>query len=275
LTIRQICRIIPENEREQITVLPVHSPVQFGQTESSRFLPLAPLGPAAGRFLGPPGAVHLLHGHSSVYTAALLFACASGRPVAVIDGSMRFNSYIVSRLSSFLGLAPKEVLRRVHVTRSFTAFQTEAAATSKLPRFLLHTPCPLVVVTGLLDTYYDEQVRPRECRESLGRVMRTFARLARRGTHVLIADVDVGRAAPAGKEGLFALVEGGADEALLLRHDGARFSLDQAPDRGPNPRQEISHGTQQRHLHADHRQAQGNLEQVPSGAEERGPGAFR
>ena len=37
------------HSEEQITLLPVHSPVHFGQTESSRFLPLACLGAAAGR----------------------------------------------------------------------------------------------------------------------------------------------------------------------------------------------------------------------------------
>ncbi len=256
----------------------MHSPVYFGQTESSRFTPLAGLGPAAGRFLGFPGAVHLLHGHSSVYTAALLFACASKRPVAVIDGSMRFNSYIISRLSSFLGLPPKETLARIHVTRSFTAFQTEEAVTSKLPRFLARVPCPLVVVTGLLDTYYDEQVRPSECRESLGRVMRTFAALARGGAHVLIADVDVGRAAPPGKPDLFGLVRRGADEALLLGHDGADFYLDQDLHRDlhqtPNQQRSTPHGTQQRHLHAAHRPEQGGLEQVPAGPPEGRPGAL-
>jgi hypothetical protein len=262
---------------EQTTVLPMHSPVRFGQTESSRFLPLARLGAAAGRFLAPPGAVHLLHGHSSAHTAALLFACASRRPVAVIDGSMRFNSYLISRLSTFLGLVPKETLARVHVTRSFTAFQTEAAVTSKLPRFLSATPCPLVVVTGLLDTYYDEQVKPPECRESLGRVMRTFAGLARRGTHVLIADVDVASAAPPGKAGLFALVRNGADESLILKYDGGPGTIAGAVfylDHDLNFNRRPLYGTQQRHLHADHRQEPGGLEQVPSGAEEGRPGTL-
>jgi len=222
-----------------------------------------------------------LHGHSSVYTASLLLGCASGRPVAVVDGSMRFNSYIVSRLASFLGLDPKNTLKRTHVTRSFTAFQTEATITSKLPRFLARVPCPLVIVTGLLDTYYDEQVKPSECRESLGRVMRTFSGLAGRGTHVLIADVDVGAAAPPGKSDLFAIVSGGVDESLFLTHDGgydgANFHLNpkHEPTPDPNPTRSPSHGTQQRHLHADHRQEQGNLEQIPSGAEEGRPGTFR
>jgi hypothetical protein len=250
----------------QITVLPVHSPIRFGQTESSRFLPLAGLDGAAERFRRFPAAVHLLHGHSSVYTAALLLGCASKRPVAVIDGSMRFNSYLISRLASFLGLPPGRTLERVHVTRSFTAFQTEAAVTSKLPRFLYRTPCPLVIVLGLLDTYYDEQVRPSECRESLLRIMRTLKVLARRETHVLIADVDVAAAAPPGKGDLFSLVRKEAESALLLGHDGTNFFL--------NQERRTLHGPQQRHLHADHRQEQGNLEQVPAGSQEGRPGTL-
>jgi len=231
---------------------------------------MAGLDAAAVRFRTLPASVHLLHGHSSVYTASLLLGCASGRPVAVIDGSMRFNSYLISRLASFLGLDPKTTLKRTHITRSFTAFQTEATITSKLPRFLARVPCPLVIVIGLLDTYYDEQARPFECRESLKRIMRTFGELARRGTHVLIADVDVGTAAPPGKSDLFAIVSGGVDGSLFLRYDGARFHLNtNEQQRSP------SHGTQQRHLHADHRQEQGNLEQIPSGPEEGRPGTFR
>src|SRR2546422_6404000 len=73
-----------------------------------------------------PGAVHLLYGHSLVYTVSLLIGSAVNQPLAVVDGAMKFNSYTLSKIAALLGIPPKALLRKTHVTRSFTAFQTEA-----------------------------------------------------------------------------------------------------------------------------------------------------
>jgi len=82
-----------------------------------------------------------------------------------------------------------------------------------------------VIVLGLLDTYYDEQVKPPECSASLKRVMRVLAKVSALKTHILIADVDVGDNAPVGKKLLFPLVLREAGNAMLLSHDGTRFTL--------------------------------------------------
>lgn len=81
-----------------------------------------------------------------------------------------------------------------------------------------------MVILGLLDTYYDEQVKPNECRQSLQRILRTLRELAKQNIHVLIADVEVAEP-PKGKENLFQLVRNAVDIVTILepRYDGFHF----------------------------------------------------
>jgi len=174
---------------------------------------------ALSRVQRRPAAIHLLYGHSLVYTVSLLIGSALKQPLAVVDGAMKFNSYTLSKIAALLALPPKTLLQRTHVTRSFTAFQTEAAVTTKLPRFLNRTPCPLVILLGLLDTYYDEQVKPPECRQSLQRIVRTLRDLTAANVHVLIADTEAVNVPP-GKESLFHMIHHSADIAFRLKQNG-------------------------------------------------------
>ena len=174
---------------------------------------------------GSPGRIALLCGASGIFTLGLALAGATRQPFAVIDGAMRFNSYTLSRIAASLGMPPKELLRRTHVTRSFTAYQTEAAITLKLPRFLQGRPgCTLVVILGLLDTYYDEQVSPQECRGSIERVLEAVRQLASTNVHVLITDTEVSNA-PAGKEILFPMLRAAADMVVTLDTTEGRYAL--------------------------------------------------
>jgi hypothetical protein len=190
---------------------------------------------ALSRVQRRPAAIHLLYGHSLVYTVSLLIGSAMKHPFAVVDGAMKFNSYTLSKIAALLGLPPKTLLRRTHLTRSFTAFQMEAAVTTKLPRFIDRTPCPLVIILGLLDTYYDEQVKPRECRQSLQRIVHTLRELTASNVHVLIADTEAGNVPP-GKEELFHLIHHSADIVLRLEQNG----FEQDEERRPLPWGEIT-----------------------------------
>ncbi len=185
---------------------------------------LAGLDRAARQMLEPPGHLHLLYGDSGVFTAGLAIASATRRPLAVIDAATKFNSYTLARIAALLGIPPKLLLRRTQVTRSFTAFQTEAAITLKLPRFLAATSCRMVVILGLLHTYYDEQVKPHECRQSLERIVRALRADARANVQILIADVEVS-GAPPGKESLFSFLRESTDIVMRLDHAAAGYQL--------------------------------------------------
>jgi hypothetical protein len=179
---------------------------------------------AVRRLQRKPASLSLLSGHSGIFPLSLLMGGATRAPFAVIDGTMRFNSYTLSRIARSIGEHPQQLLRRVHLTRSFTAFQTEAAITVKLPRFLQNTPCPLVVILGLLDTYYDDQIKLHECRESLRRVIRFLQILPRKNIHVIIADLEVAQA-PAKKEELYQLIKKSVENLLTLTQENGTLRL--------------------------------------------------
>jgi hypothetical protein len=193
-------------------------------THTAELQPIAEFSIVARQFQTQPAKFHLLHGHSGVFTAGLIIGSATQQPIAVIDGAVRFNSYTLSKVATYLGIPAKTLLHRTHITRSFTAFQTEAAITTKLLRFLAIHSCRIVVILGLLDTYYDEQVKPHECLQSLQRIMHTLKELVKKNIHVLIADIEVVDP-PKGKENLFQLVKSAVDDIAILEINENGFQL--------------------------------------------------
>jgi len=192
-------------------------------------LPPLEIGTFIEHFQKRPVSLQLLCGHSGVYALSLLIGSADGSPLIVIDGTTRFNSYLLSRIAVQLHCSPREILRRTYVTRSFTAYQTEAAVTVKLPRFLQSRPlCRNILILGLLHTYYDDQVKPAECRQSLVRVLQKLRQFARNGRRVLIADVQVD-AAPQGKENLFRIVRQHVECTTMLTSGGEHLQLQEIP----------------------------------------------
>jgi hypothetical protein len=196
----------------------------FTERQATSLQPIAEFGDAVHRLQERPAKLHLLCGHSGIFTLSLAMGSAAQQPIAVIDGAVRFNSYTLSKIAHSLGMEAKALLHRTHVTRSFTAYQTEAAITLKLTRFLASSHCRIVVILGLLDTYYDEQVQPHECRQSLRRILSTLRSLVDRNIHVLIADLEV-TTPPQGKEDLFRLVKEAADTVTVLEPNENGFRL--------------------------------------------------
>lgn len=176
------------------------------------------------QFRERPAQLHLLYGHSSCYFISLAIGSAIQQQFAVIDGAMKFNSYRLSRIATFFSLPPRTVLQRIHLTRSFTAFQTEAAITTKLPRFIASHYCRNVIILGLLDTYYDEQVRSSECRQSLQRIFSTLHTLRRMNIHILLADTNLDDP-PAGKTDLFRLMCNAADHVVKIQLENTIVQL--------------------------------------------------
>jgi hypothetical protein len=150
----------------------------------------------------PPGKLFCLHGSNAVFRLSLNLAArglAAGVPMTLIDGTNRFDVYYIAEFARRLAdrqppalrRSPEEFLRNIYISRAFTCFQMEAVITDRLPAFVRAQRSPVVVIFGLLDTFYDEQAPLHEVRAGLRRILATLRMLKQHNIAVLLASLDV------------------------------------------------------------------------------------
>lgn len=109
---------------------------------------------------------------------------ARGERLGVLIGHNRFDVYALSRLAMEHGLDPRPILERIELSRAFTCHQ--------LHRRILTLGDPhtnrwsALYVLGLLDTFYDEDVKPYEARRLLNECLLKLKVIATSGLPVLI-----------------------------------------------------------------------------------------
>jgi Rad51 len=90
------------------------------------------------------------------------------RRALYVDGANRFDPLLIARLARQRGRTPADFNDRVRVARAFTCFQlTELLA--RIPRLLDKFAADVLIVTGLPELYFDEDVREREAQVSFRR----------------------------------------------------------------------------------------------------------
>ena len=148
----------------------------------------------------PPGKLFCVHGDSGVFRLSLYAASHAllrGAPVALVDGTNRFDAYYIAEFARQVTtqtrqrVTPEELLKRIHIARAFTCYQMEATITERLPAFLKQKGASIAIIFGLLDTFYDEQAPLFEVRAGLRRVMEALRRLRASNVAVLLASMDV------------------------------------------------------------------------------------
>lgn len=151
----------------------------------------------------PPGKLYCLHGKTAgVFRLSLYMASQAllrGIPVAVVDGTNRFDAYYIAEFARKVTsqrlvkrrVTPEQLLRRIYIARAFTCYQMEATITERLPEFLRKTGTPIAIILGLLDTFYDDQAPLFEVQASIGRVIAALHRLKEDNIAVLLASVDM------------------------------------------------------------------------------------
>jgi hypothetical protein len=95
----------------------------------------------------------------------------------------------------------------------------EAVLTERLPAFVRSRQAPVVIIFGLLDTFYDEQAPLFEVRASLQRIMTSLRRLSREHVSVLLASADAGPV-PSDRQGLMRGVLAGMDKVFAVPGPG-------------------------------------------------------
>jgi len=195
------------------------------RTQSMTLVPYTAL---LQQFKSPPaGKLYCLHGDRSVFRVSLYaasHALLGGHSVALVDGSHRFDLYylaeVARRMATNAGvpntrMTPEQLLERIYVSRAFTCYQMEATITERLPRFVFDHRTPIVMIFGLLDTFYDEQAPLFEVRASLQRILAALRALKQAERSLLLASLDM-QPASKGREMLFPTLCSAMDEVFLI-----------------------------------------------------------
>lgn len=130
----------------------------------------------------------LLYGHPSVLSLGLYAAAdraLAGEPVVYLDGANAFDPFLVSRVARVHGVRPQKLLTAIHVARAFTCHQMERLVSDCLASALARYQARVAILSGPLDSFYDEAVPAEEAARLLRRMIPALHRLAEKGTRVL------------------------------------------------------------------------------------------
>jgi hypothetical protein len=153
---------------------------------------------------------------------------ARQKPVVFLDGANSFDPFLLSKAARSAGLVPEELLSRVHISRAFTCHQMHALVVERLAGALEQFDTNVAIISGLLDTFYDQDVPFAETYDLLRKTMAEFTRLAGNGARILLACPDTPLPLESRQRRFVNLLKRRADK--VLRSDGsdseARFSLE-------------------------------------------------
>ena len=221
----------------------------------------------------PPGKLYCLHGKTSgVFRVSLYMASNAllhGVPVALVDGTNRFDAYYIAEFARKVAsrrlarVTPEQLLRHIYVARAFTCYQMEATITERLPAFLKRSGAPVAIIFGLLDTFYDDQAPLFEVQAGVGRVMTALQQLKADNRAVLLASLDM---KPESRERnqLFPRVASTMDHVLEVTEETSGYRLREMKG--------DSHGPHSTDLYHGHPGRDGNVDQVPARSAQRRPG---
>jgi hypothetical protein len=186
----------------------------------------------------PPGKLFCVHGKTAgVFSLSLHIASHAllrGVPVALVDGTNRFDAYYIAEFARKVTsqrlvkqrVTPEQLLQRIYIARAFTCYQMEATLTERLPEFLKKTGAPIAIIFGLLDTFYDDQAPLFEVQASIQRVIAALHQLKADNIAVLLASVDT-KLESKERNRLFPQVASALDHVLEVTEEdaGYRFTV--------------------------------------------------
>jgi len=186
----------------------------------------------------PPGKIYCLMGaDSSVFRLSLTMASQAllrGVPIAVVDGSNRFDAYLIAEAarqitsdrSAGRRVTPEELLSRIFVARAFTCYQMEATITERLPAFLRRIHAPVAMVFGLLDTFYDDQAPLFEVKASVERIICALHAMKKENISLLLASKEI-KVESKERNGLLPRIHAAMDQVYWLDVESSLLDVHQ------------------------------------------------
>jgi len=151
--------------------------------------------------------------------------------ILFVDGANFIDLPLVLRLIRQDQKDPRALLGRIHLSRAFTVHQLEAVIGERLEEAFHKYQSRLCFVSGLLDTFYDEEVPLWEAKRILGRVLETLRRLADGDRRVVVIAPDPPDAAMK-RRGFAPQVAKTADRTFTLIHENGTPTLKDETVRG-------------------------------------------
>ena len=154
---------------------------------------------------------------NSVVYEFLLRPLSQGRLIMVVDAGNVFDPYLITRMAQARNREPREFLSRIFISRAFTCHQAHALV-RKVSTGLNGTEPDIVLVLGLLATFYDEAVPLRERMALFKKTLLLLRDISQRGAKILVTSTDP----PVKVRGAFT--------DLLVESADAAARLDTGPD---------------------------------------------
>jgi len=130
----------------------------------------------------------LLYGHISVLHLShwlLLKPLVRGEEVIILEGGNSFNPYLIAKGARALGQDPRSFLKRIKISRAFTCHQM-LALVRKVREMGEELRSRIVLVSGLLTTFYDENVPRQEADQLFRETLANLEALVQEGMTVLV-----------------------------------------------------------------------------------------
>ncbi|MBM4134947.1 MAG: hypothetical protein FJ245_14425 [Nitrospira sp.] len=130
----------------------------------------------------------VLHGHPAVLQLGLCAAVdrsLAGEPLFYLDGANSFDPFLIGRLARAAGSLPRTILPSIQVSRAFTCHQMVQLVTERLGPALRATRGSAVILSGPLETFYDETVPAAEAVRLAQVLFASLRLLAGQGCRVL------------------------------------------------------------------------------------------
>lgn len=178
----------------------------------------------------PNPGLNLFTGAGRIASLALPFCAlfaARGEAVVVVEAANCFNLYRLTEWARRKRLDPADLLDRLRIARSFTPFQL-AAILAGIDKEMERYHAARLVVTGLPDCLYDEELSETEASSTFARCRQSLARLAAQATVLAFAEAPMH---PVGSRARFAASLGAlARRVFEVQHtDPVCFVLLKAP----------------------------------------------
>jgi len=148
-------------------------------------------------FLGfTMGDFALLYGTSAILPLSSLLCVRAQLPnqlgglgtnVVFVDGGNTFRLYQVSRIAQIHQLNPRQVLKRIYISRAFTAHQLTSIAFGRLKDSADRFKAKLVVISDIAGLYLDKDVQTEEAKRVFSQLVAYLSTFAEENQLIIIA----------------------------------------------------------------------------------------